>query len=294
MDKIDFIKKQYKSLANHCELRPLEITIPADGFLAEDFFLQNIAGQGITHIYICFASESLSLKTAVHFRQNITDSNIPIIFRTLNANDYNQFFKKVTQEAEKYKNLHAFPLIACDCCLDRMFYHGIEERIAMNIHHQYCAHETRKGKSSKDNPSLVPWSELHEDLKESNRRQAKDIPNYLEKYEYTIVPLCNWDVPLTWFSHSEVESLAQLEHEHYWNYMIKKGWKYGPIKDPVLKTNPTLVPWDELKTEEKDKDRHAIRSIPRLYAEIGWRVVKKDDAKCEIMNVSGRIALQNE
>ncbi len=75
--------------------------------------------------------------------------------------------------------------------------------------------------------------------------------------------------------------LAEREHENFVKFMKSLGWVYAPgLKNREKKTNPTLIPWETLKKElpeEPEKDRDAIRSIPRLYAEIGWRVVRKDE-----------------
>jgi hypothetical protein len=32
------------------------------------------------------------------------------------------------------------------------------------------------------------------------------------------------------------------------------GWAYGPERDPVAKTHPDMVPYDELESRERDKD----------------------------------------
>lgn len=32
------------------------------------------------------------------------------------------------------------------------------------------------------------------------------------------------------------------------------GWYYGPERDPVLRTHPDMVPYDELEHRERDKD----------------------------------------
>ena len=32
------------------------------------------------------------------------------------------------------------------------------------------------------------------------------------------------------------------------------GWVYGPVKDPVAKTHPCVVPYDELPVEQRIKD----------------------------------------
>lgn len=43
-------------------------------------------------------------------------------------------------------------------------------------------------------------------------------------------------------------------HNDWWQAYIDMGWEYGEVRDPVAKTHPDMVPYDELGREEKDKD----------------------------------------
>jgi hypothetical protein len=43
-------------------------------------------------------------------------------------------------------------------------------------------------------------------------------------------------------------------HEAWVEYRRLEGWLPGEAKDPVLRTHPNLVPWDELDPAERDKD----------------------------------------
>ena len=42
------------------------------------------------------------------------------------------------------------------------------------------------------------------------------------------------------------------------------------VKDPERKTHPLLVTWEELDEPEREKDRDAIRAIPRMLARVGY------------------------
>lgn len=46
----------------------------------------------------------------------------------------------------------------------------------------------------------------------------------------------------------------------------RDGWRYGPVKDPALKTHPCFVPYDQLPPEQKAKDRIFL-SIVRAMQE---------------------------
>ena len=54
----------------------------------------------------------------------------------------------------------------------------------------------------------------------------------------------------------EMEKLPTPEEAHnsWMESYFKMGWKYGEKRDPILKTHPDLVPYDNLPQDEKDKD----------------------------------------
>lgn len=43
-------------------------------------------------------------------------------------------------------------------------------------------------------------------------------------------------------------------HNDWWEAYKKLGWVYGPVRDPLNKTHPDMVPYDELGRQERDKD----------------------------------------
>lgn len=43
-------------------------------------------------------------------------------------------------------------------------------------------------------------------------------------------------------------------HEGWMQHRIEAGWVYGEVKDPVAKTHPLLVPYDELDAAARSKD----------------------------------------
>src|SRR5260221_12223970 len=43
-------------------------------------------------------------------------------------------------------------------------------------------------------------------------------------------------------------------HEDWVRAYEAMGWKYGPVRDPAVRTHPDMVPYDLLGQEEQDKD----------------------------------------
>jgi hypothetical protein len=146
------------------------------------------------------------------------------------------------------------------------------EIMARAKHDDYVELERAKGLSVVDNPSLVPWDDLPESLRDSNRRFAASVAETLGVLGASLSPLQSGSnisgMPL---STDQLEDMAIKEHDRWEADLRRDGWTFasGP-KDPVAKTHPLLVPWDELSEVEKEKDRDAIRAIPRMLARVGY------------------------
>lgn len=46
----------------------------------------------------------------------------------------------------------------------------------------------------------------------------------------------------------------EQSHENWMKHKLDAGWRYGPVKDPVGKTHPCMVPYDMLPKEQRRKD----------------------------------------
>ena len=52
-----------------------------------------------------------------------------------------------------------------------------------------------------------------------------------------------------------------MSHESWMAEKIKDEWVYGEVKDPVAKTHPCLVPYNDLPVEQKVKDMLFIQIV---------------------------------
>ena len=143
------------------------------------------------------------------------------------------------------------------------------ERLARASHEIYCEDLQERGKTS---DTLVSWEELPEHYREQSRRAARDIPEKLARIDHVMIPARSHDAPFD-FPGEALEGLAEQEHERFVRAKTVEGWSYGDERDEKRKTNPTLVPWEELPEEEREKDRAQVRAIPRILARAGYTVV---------------------
>lgn len=143
------------------------------------------------------------------------------------------------------------------------------ETLARAIHDDYIRKQAEDGRTPAENPSMVPWDELPEHLRDSNRRQAEDIASKLHAIGCRIVPLTDGHSESFRFDPSELERLARMEHDRWWREREAAGWTYGSEKDIDRRTSPYLVPFDELADDVKELDRNAVRAIPDVLARAG-------------------------
>lgn len=149
-------------------------------------------------------------------------------------------------------------------------FRGLNETLARAMHESYVQTQLAIDPA---NPSLVPWAELPESLRASNRRFAEGVGPKLEAVGLLAVPAPLADIdgsqPL---AEVEIERLARLEHERWAQDLIADGWRSGPAKDPEAKFHPLLVDWEQLSEPEREKDRDAVRALPRMLAEAGFEL----------------------
>lgn len=91
---------------------------------------------------------------------------------------------------------------------------------------------------------------------------------------YTPKPIDTKDVVLPKELLELTERIAENVHEVWSEGRIKEGWTYGEIKSNEAKTNPCLVPYDELPDSEKEYDRNTALETLKLIVKLGYRIEK--------------------
>ncbi len=142
------------------------------------------------------------------------------------------------------------------------------ELLAIAIHARYCEKQLQ---DHPERPLDYPdFSQLPDDLKYSNLRQAQNICDRLEQVGYRLGPKGQRGA-VKEFPPELVEFMAELEHEDWMAERLSRGWKLGE-RNVEQKTSPYLVPYDQLSEEIKEYDRDAVRNIPALAERGGMAV----------------------
>jgi TrkA-N domain/RyR domain len=149
---------------------------------------------------------------------------------------------------------------------------GTVEIIARATHDNYCATRSASTEATTD-PATVAWEELPEQLKKSNRDQARHVWIKLDAVGCVLAPHAG-DGEMFQFTADEVELLARLEHDRWVKERRSDGWTSGE-RNVERKTTPYLVGWNHLTEEVRDLDRAAVIGLPAFVNDVGYRIVRR-------------------
>ena len=187
-------------------------------------------------------------------------------------------FEKAALPSMEQLNLHLHSDVFMKI-LDRDFFLKTSgEKMAQGVHENYRI-DQRKKKEPKppSHPSMQDWDKLSEDLKESNRAQAYDIPIKLLRIQCDYRPKETKKISgnkIRRFTKDEIEILAEMEHKRWIVERFSMGWRYGAIRDDENKIHDSLVAWSKLPEDIKGYDRDAVRAIPKILDIAGFEIYR--------------------
>jgi hypothetical protein len=155
----------------------------------------------------------------------------------------------------------------------------VGELLARAKHEQYLESERQRGHRPAETDSSVPWEELDETYKRENRAFADSIGAKLEALGMAVVPARGNGAPSRLeLDASVLEELARAEHDRWAASRTADGWRASDAKDAQRKTHPSLVDWESLSEEDRERDREPIRQLPEILAGAGLEIVSRDRA----------------
>ncbi|WP_231989198.1 hypothetical protein [Mycobacterium sp. 852002-51613_SCH5001154] len=148
------------------------------------------------------------------------------------------------------------------------------ERAARLIHERYVSTIDPGGPRS---PAAMPWADLNEFYRGSNRRQVRNAlwmveniaghtwntwgspPAQLSGNDMVGLPPLE-QLALMGFDRDSAMSMARAEHEDWCRYYRDHGWKYGSPRDDSRKIHDKLVDWSVVESTP-DLLNTAVRSL---------------------------------
>ncbi|GAA2769424.1 RyR domain-containing protein [Nonomuraea dietziae] len=218
-------------------------------------------------VYVCYPDQDLALKTALTSLRLWGGGPGSLVVRVEHAAAFDAGLLEGLDGA-----LRVFPVT--DAAADPgLIAEDLVETLATTAHHHYLAGQASRGGSPSLNSSLVPWEELEEDKKESNRLLAEDIGRKLREVGCALGPRVDPELGYA-FTKEEIEVLAEMEHVRWMRMMLARGWRHGPLRDAAKRTHPDIEDWAALSISAKEKDRETIRNLPDILAIAGFQVVR--------------------
>lgn len=214
-------------------------------------------------------------------------------------------FERSCLPSEAQLDLHVSGIEFASLVQQPKFEGELLESLAEAAHNSYC--ESQKDAPEPPRAALQSYDDLTPEMKQQNRDNVRDIPRKLAMVGYVLIPARS-NAPPFGFPGSDLEVLAQLEHERWMRAKLANGWKFGEARteeerqepeqegeEARPRTNPALVPWERLNVEEvgrrypgyadrigpgplpdeeKEKDYALVRNIPKILAAGGYTIVK--------------------
>ena len=249
------------------------MSLDSAAFMSADFLRDPDGSASATVVYVCVGDDARGLSAGIHIRSRLRRDDIPIVVCT--ETEQNGVASLLHREVEG--EVHAIEVFGMlDCLGDTaVLLRGNNERVAQAIHADYVELESGRGFTREDNASLVPWRELDDVYKESNRRAAADVGRKLRKINCAVEPLLDWDEQLFEFNTDELELLAEMEHERWSEWREATGWRHGQVRDPEKKEHPDMVPYDALLPESRKRDQRQVERIPHFLADLDFKVERR-------------------
>jgi len=265
---------RHPQLSQACDLIPRDVDVESPLFERADFLFDSQERCDVTRIYVCLDDDSLALTSALKLHQHLRGHEVPIAVCMARATGLASLLQPRSGAQGGLQMLHGFGLLDRTCDSDFLV-GGTYEILARAIHEEYVRAQEEEGHTPETNPAMVPWEELPETLKESNRSQAGHIGVKLKAVGCGVIPWADWEAESFTFTPEEVELLSEMEHERWVDERLRTGWSYASgTKNIERKTSPHIVPWDELSEEVKEWDRVMIRGLPAFLAKADFQIVR--------------------
>jgi hypothetical protein len=272
--KRDLLCLRYPRMNSICNLIAYPMDASSPDFQRAGFLYDAQGRCMITNAFICQNDDTQNLSTAFLLRHLLKEHKIPIVVIMEQTTGLATLIQNASGENNGFGNIQPFGVLDRTCKIDLLL-GGINETLARAIHEEYVRDEGKKGLNPQTNPSMVPWDELPEGLRESNRRHADHIIVKLQAIGCGIVQMTDWDAELFVFSNEEIELMSKMERDRWVEERRCEGWGYAPgAKDINKRTSPYMVTWDNLSEDTREIDRNLIRGLPTFLAKAGFAIYR--------------------
>ncbi|OCL10168.1 hypothetical protein AOQ84DRAFT_353668 [Glonium stellatum] len=188
-------------------------------------------------------------------------------------------FERAALPSEAQLNLHVDGKAFMDLVRYPRLPAALRETIAKSLYSVYRSQRRKLAQTEQErealhaDPAMGEWDDLAEELRESTRNQADDIPHKLRMVNCYMSREVKGRASVTAFTISELELLAEREHERWNMERLQKHWRVGP-RESEGRAEPFLTPWRDLEEQWKDIDRATVGCVPRVLSRLNYQIYK--------------------
>ena len=221
-------------------------------------------------VAICESSIEQSVNSFLSIAPLISRPDIKVVFQSHHSDGHGQ---RLVFSEYPHIETKVFGQPETSCTEKHIIGEELDE-LAKRIHLGYVEKKRLACDGVLNGRSVLPWDELPLEYKEMNRQQADHIAVKLRSLGMSIVacsqPDPSWPRSVTG---EEIEALSEAEHRRWMACKRVAGWRVGQYRNDTLKTDPNLIPWDELPESIRDYDRKPVETLPELLAEMGYQLI---------------------
>jgi hypothetical protein len=265
------LRERYPQLERYCTLGIRQSPIESAAFQSGSAMLDEDGVCDVTRAYVCIEQEGDALTAALALHTAPETLHVPVTVVVADAGA--GVAKVLAADGGRFANISPFGLLT-EASAPELLLRGTNEVLARAKHEQYVRDELAVGNSIEHNPSMRPWEELEESMREDNRKFADGIGDKLDATGCILVPMSlrNPDEPSFAFTDEEVDALARQEHDRWVRAKLADGWRFGRPRDDELKLHDQLVAWEELDERNRNRDRDPVRQLPAMLELTGFRI----------------------
>ena len=272
LDVASELSGRYAFLASSCRVTPR--AEPFGRVLAQR--RADPASLPLRRLYLCQEDEGEAFKSAIDTATRLQSTFTEVVVRLDRTAGLVGGFQPDRSGGALFDTLDGrlrLVDVSAEGCDPALIENGLTEQLARACHQYYLTTTLGAGALPGSSRSLVAWEELDDEYREACRSQIVDVGRKLAMIGCLISPR-HADAPQFVFQPSELEFLAELEHERWTADRLRTGWTWGPRRDDAARAHPSLVPWSELSEGERDKDRAAILTITPILADAGLTPIR--------------------
>ncbi len=221
----------------------------------------------LLHLFVCVEDNASAVEIGLRLQEALVDRSDCCLHVRIKTRSSLAAILESAQTAGP--RMVAFGMVEDTCCTGT-FRNEINEPVARSLHAGYIADLVKRraaGENLPKKPAEVPWDELAEEFRESNRQAADHIAIKARALGYHVGDLKKNSNPIRTLNREQKRILAPMEHARWCAERWLAGWIHCKERNDELHRHPDLVPWQELGDPERRIDHAQIEQLADALAE---------------------------